>query len=119
VLAGHRAAEPSPAAAVRHPPAGHAGAGGRPLGHPAALLGTGNVLLAGGLAGLYSNPSATAAALLYNPATNIWASTGPMQTARANQTETVLPGGQVLVAGGEGFANHLATQLSSAELYTP
>jgi hypothetical protein len=42
-----------------------------------------------------------------------------MHTARANQTETVLPGGQVLVAGGEGFANHVATQLSSAELYTP
>jgi NADPH:quinone reductase-like Zn-dependent oxidoreductase len=42
-----------------------------------------------------------------------------MQTARISQTETVLPGGQVLVAGGKGFAGHVATQLSSAELYTP
>jgi hypothetical protein len=88
------------------------------LDSTAALLGTGNVLLTGGLAGIYSNPSATATALLYNPATNTWASTGSMLTARASQTETVLPGGQVLVAGGEGFANHKATQLSSAELYT-
>jgi len=89
------------------------------LGSTATLLGTGNVLLAGGLAGQYSNPSATTTALLYDPATNVWTSTGSMQTGREAQTANVLPDGQVLVAGGAGFTNHVAVPLASAELYSP
>ena len=88
------------------------------IGSSATLLSTGDVLLTGGLAGLYSNPSATPTALLYDPATNTWTSTGSMQTGREGQTATALTGGQVLVAGGAGFANHVATQLASAELYS-
>ena len=83
------------------------------------LLGTGNVLVSGGTAGTASNPSTITSAILYNPATNSWTTTGSMNTARERQTMDVLASGQVLVAGGESFTNHAGTPLSSAELYTP
>jgi Kelch motif/Galactose oxidase, central domain len=86
----------------------------------ATLLGTGNVLVAGGLVGLVSNPQTTATAMLYHPGTNTWTSTGSMTTPRENQTATLLPGGQVLMAGGTNFDHpHAAIFLASAELYTP
>jgi WD40 repeat protein len=89
------------------------------------LLGTGNVLLAGGLVGLVSNPQTTPTAMLYHPATNTWTATGNMTTGRENQTATLLPDGQVLMAGGTLFdhpsVGHpgLLEFLASAELYTP
>ena len=83
------------------------------------LLGTGNVLVSGGIAGTASNPSTITAASLYDPATNSWTTTGSMTTARERQTSDVLANGQVLVAGGQSFTNHTPTALSSAELYTP
>ena len=89
------------------------------FGSTAVLLGTGNVLVAGGLAGTNSNPGTTTAAILYDPATNSWTTTGSLNTARQGQTEDLLASGQVLVAGGEGFTKHAGTPLSSAELYTP
>jgi len=91
----------------------------------ATLLPTGKVLLAGGLVGLVSNPQTTAGAMLYNPATNAWTATGSMTTGRESQTATLLPDGQVLMAGGTLY-DHPSTGhpgvlqiLSSAELYTP
>ena len=44
-----------------------------------------------------------------------WANTGSLNTARTDHTATLLPNGQVLVAGGLGVAGALA----SAELYNP
>ena len=88
-------------------------------GSSATLLGTGNVLVAGGLVGLQSNPSTTAGAMLYHPDANTWTATGSMQTGREAHTATLLTDGQVLVAGGTNFVNHRATFLASAELYTP
>jgi len=44
-----------------------------------------------------------------------WTVTGSLSTARAGHTATMLPNGQVLVAGGENTAGFLA----SAELYSP
>ncbi|HYB86861.1 MAG TPA: kelch repeat-containing protein, partial [Streptosporangiaceae bacterium] len=91
----------------------------------ATLLPTGNVLLAGGEVGLISNPQTTASAMLYDPATNAWTGTGSMTTARERQTATLLPDGQVLMAGGEIFDHPsnghpgLLESLASAELYTP
>jgi Galactose oxidase, central domain len=86
----------------------------------ATLLGTGNVLVAGGLVGLKSNPQTTATAMLYHPGTNTWTSTGSMTTGRESQTATLLPDGQVLMAGGTLFDHpHVLQILASAELYTP
>jgi len=42
-----------------------------------------------------------------------------MTTPRLGHTATLLPDGQVLVAGGEGTVNGAFTVLSSAELYNP
>ncbi|MGA7623330.1 MAG: kelch repeat-containing protein [Candidatus Acidiferrales bacterium] len=47
---------------------------------------------------------------------NSWSITGSMNNARVAHTATLLPDGQVLVAGGEA-AN--PTVLGTAELYTP
>ncbi len=41
------------------------------------LLNTGNVLVADGTTGLASNPSTTATAMLYNPATSAWTRPAP------------------------------------------
>jgi hypothetical protein len=91
----------------------------------ATLLPAGTVLVAGGLVGLDQNPQTTPGAMLYHPDTNTWTSTGSMTTGRENQTATLLPDGQVLMAGGTLF-DHPSTGhpgvlqfLASAELYTP
>src|SRR5674476_678566 len=47
--------------------------------------------------------------------TNTWSAAGSLTTARYGHTATLLPSGQVLVAGGIGSSGLLA----SAELYDP
>src|SRR4029450_9315792 len=51
---------------------------------------------------------------LYDPASGTWTATGNLGTERKNQTSTLLPNGNVLVAGGNN-----GPALSSAELYDP
>jgi len=92
--------------------------------HTATLLPHGKVLVAGGesLLGVYyigvyyyyewlylTN------AEVYDPLNRTWTSTGSMNTARDGHTATLLPNGQVLVAGGYGDGG--AT--NSAEVYDP
>ncbi len=90
----------------------------RTIGYTATLLQNGQVLVAGGVeAGV--NITITSGAELYNPATGTWAATGSMTTARDGHTATLLPNGQVLVAGGEDCVNGSCQIFSSAELYNP
>ena len=76
--------------------------------HTATLLLSGKVLVAGG-SGANSRYNSLNSAELYNPATGAWSTTANLVTARgASHTATLLPGGKVLVVGGD-----------SAELYDP
>ncbi len=72
------------------------------FGHTATLLPSGQVLVAGGCCAPMSSNGMTSAEL-YNPATGAWTATGSLATARLNQTATLLPSGQVLVAGGAAY----------------
>jgi N-acetylneuraminic acid mutarotase len=83
--------------------------------HAAVLLNDGRVLVAGG-GRKSSGGGVLDSAELYDPATNTWSSTGDMKVARRHHTMTVLPGGKVLVTGGNGAGDRL---LSSAEVYDP
>jgi len=82
------------------------------------LLGTGKVLLAGGLAYSPRPTHSTAAAKLYDPATNTWQATGAMTTPRSAALAVLLQSGQVLVAGGNDIGKP-SKALTSAELYQP
>jgi hypothetical protein len=87
----------------------------------ASPLNTGNVLVSGttcNYSGCGHVPTVTC--FLYTTSTNMWSLAGTMNHARINHTSTLLPSGQVLVAGGtdRGFGGP-NTVLSSAELYTP
>jgi N-acetylneuraminic acid mutarotase len=89
------------------------------IGYTATLLPNGQVLVAGG-AELANQTVILSSAELYNPATGTWSATGSMTAARTGHTATLLPNGQVLVAGGEGSCvNGSCSFLSSAELYNP
>jgi hypothetical protein len=81
--------------------------------HTATLLPNGQVLVAGGLNN-HNGSHSLDSAELYDPATGMWTVTGSMATARDSHTATLLPNGQVLVAGGHDF---ITGSLVSAELY--
>jgi hypothetical protein len=81
--------------------------------HTATLLTNGKVLLAGGRSNFSSNVH-SATAELFDPFTNTFAATGSMTNGRDFHTATLLPSGDVMVAGGNSFFS-----ISSVELYTP
>ena len=97
--------------------------------HSATLLPNGKVLLAGGSSG--STPIfALATAEEYDPTTGNFNTVGSLATARQWHTATLLPAGNVLIAGGNnatgGFAwwygqntGEKANYLNSCELYVP
>jgi DNA-binding CsgD family transcriptional regulator len=86
---------------------------GRAL-HTATLLSDGRVLVAGGRSGFHAAETLDSAEL-YDPDSDSWTSTAPMERARGGQTATLLPDGDVLVAGGVDVTG----PLFSAELYDP
>jgi hypothetical protein len=83
--------------------------------HSATLLPDGEVLIAAGFrkgpdtySQLYSRT-----AELYDPVSRKFTYTGSLEIARCGQTATLLPGGDVLITGG----NNDTPRLASAELY--
>ena len=86
-------------------------------GHTATLLPNGQVLAAGGEACVSASCPVLSSAELYNPATGTWTPTGSMNVTRYLPTATLLPNGQVLVAGGGSGST--ANAGSTAELYNP
>jgi hypothetical protein len=85
--------------------------------HTATLLPSGKVLVAGGVGSGFSYLNS---AELFDPAGNngmgSWSSIGSLQTARDFHTATLLPSGEVLVAGGYGSGT---VPLNSAEFFDP
>src|SRR5947208_15112399 len=59
-----------------------------------------------------------ASAELYDPSTGSWRETGSMAHERSSHTATLLPNGQVLVAGGSGDCCPVPCW-AGAELYDP
>ncbi|ATB28060.1 kelch repeat-containing protein [Melittangium boletus] len=87
--------------------------------HTMTLLPNGKVLVTGGsnvAEANAENPNLLTSAELYDPATGKWTSAGELGTGRAWHTATLLPNGQVLVAGGAGID---VAKSQSAELYNP
>jgi len=84
------------------------------LQYTLTLLPSGQVLAVGGCA-TAGCTTILGSAELYTPRTGTWTVTGALPQARAFQTATLLPNGQVLVAGGGDSQGPLA----SAELYNP
>jgi hypothetical protein len=86
-------------------------------GHTATLLTNGKVLVAGGtfINGPFTNFT-LASVELYDPANGAWTATSSMSTGRTGHTATLLPNGNVLVAGGSAISGAV---FSSAELYNP
>jgi len=81
--------------------------------HTATLLGTGKVLVAGGVNGGFALNSSE----LFDPVAGTWsATTGSLGTGRYWHAATLLGNGKVLVAGGNDIGGYV---LNSSELYDP
>jgi galactose oxidase-like protein len=83
--------------------------------HSATLLSNGRVLIAGGFREEGTSEIAISSAELFDPETNTFTPTGGMNEPRDGHTATLLPNGQVLIAGGWNIRNRSST----AELYDP
>lgn len=81
----------------------------------AVLLADGRVLVVGGEQGFH-NLTVLKSAEVYNPADNRWSSAGHLPRPSANETETVLPHGHVLVVGG---GDRLPGFTAACEIYNP
>lgn len=87
--------------------------------HAASLLANGKVLVTGGYS-TADTRTATATAEIYDPSAGTFSLTSSMSVARAEQTSTALPNGDVLIGGGFSSLGFFGgTQLSTAEVYNP
>jgi hypothetical protein len=86
--------------------------------HTATLLPDGTILAVGGNHNTPASPGIVtqASAEIYNPATGTWTATGSLNASRTTHTATLLPSGQVLIAGGFNYNGNF--WLTSAELYS-
>lgn len=84
----------------------------------AALLSDGRVLVAGGSRLSGADKLGLASAELYDPATSSFAATGSMSVGRAGPAIAPLPGGRVLVAGGQNLGG-TPEYPATAEVFDP
>jgi WD40 repeat protein len=84
--------------------------------HTATLLPNGSVLIAGGIV---SGPSfaSTANAETYDPASGLFAPAGSMSDARAGHIAEILPGGKILIAGGNDGLGATLRLIPSVDVY--
>ena len=80
------------------------------------LLPSGKVLASGGRTPAHTSFHLHASASLYDPASRSWSPTGSLHAAREAHTQTLLPSGKVLVAGGRVS---YSSPLNTVELYDP
>jgi large repetitive protein len=85
------------------------------LGATATLQSNGTVLIAGGDTTNSAGRVPVGSAEIFDPVAGTFSTTGPLETARAGQTATLLPNGNTLIAGG---ADATGATLS-AEIYEP
>jgi Galactose oxidase, central domain len=83
--------------------------------HTATLLNDGTVLVAGAFS--FIAPGSLSGAELFDPTTNQFTPTGPMEAGRFLHTATRLNNGLVLVTGGQSTIAIPEVFASSAELY--
>ena len=84
--------------------------------HSATRLRDGRVLVAGGAYDGVAGSGATAAAQVFDPATDSWAVVAPMSVARTYHSSLLLDDGRVLVAGGHDGSG---VPQASAEIWDP
>jgi Galactose oxidase, central domain/Kelch motif len=87
--------------------------------HTATLLRDGRVLVAGGEESFGVNGLSTASAEVFDPQTMRFAPTGSMNSSRYGQSATLLPNGEVLLAGGTFRASGTRVTLNAFDLYDP
>jgi WD40 repeat protein len=85
--------------------------------HTATLLPSGKVLVVGG-ANCNGTCEELASAELYDPASNSWSPARSLHESRSRHTATLLPSGQVLVAGGYKVGIFFY-DVDTAEIYDP
>jgi WD40 repeat protein len=85
------------------------------IAHSATLLNDGRVLITGGGNFIWVNMWFSSAEL-YDPVTATFTATGSMTIERAGPTATLLPGGKVLVAGGDSGDDG---PIPTVEIYDP
>ena len=87
----------------------------------ATLLPSGTVLFGGGNIGDFAPGYQTtlAASELFDPGSGAWTQTMPLGAARSGHTATLLPNGNVLVAGGFQYLPASYDTLNSAEQFDP
>lgn len=86
-------------------------------GQVAVRLGSGDVLVAGGLS--TNGTTALATAEVFDPADGTWAPVGAMSQPRDGAGAALLAGGDVLVIGGEDVSQGTEASLESSELFDP
>ena len=81
----------------------------------------GRVLFLGGEIAAHGKQCATTTASVeaFDPATNSFTTLGSLVLDRSGQAVALLPGGQVLVAGGGHFVSGRLTAVADAEIYDP